>query len=141
MYLTEDDYMNMGGSSDSLASYELYEFEARTKIDYWTFNRLQKEEYEDLPEAVKFCMVKLIKSATIRDKLTTAIPTETSTEGAGIARQSNDGVSVSYNSLSASEVYRNSMSDDKAVIMRYLSGIRNSLGQELLYRGVYPNER
>lgn len=140
MYLTEDDYMDMGGSSDSLASYTLYEFEARSKIDYWTFNRLQKEEYEDLPEAVKFCMVKLIKSATLQDNLLTSIPTETSSSSAGIASQSNDGVSVSYNSLSASEAYRNAKTDDKTTIQRYLSGIRNSLGQELLYKGVYPNE-
>lgn len=141
MYLTEDDFSELGGSPDSLASYDIYEFDARSKIDYYTFGRLKNEKYDDLPEAVKFCMLKLIESATLQNTLLSSIPTMADNENVGIASQSNDGVSIHYNTLSASETYRNSRTDDQNIIRRYLSGVINSLGQELLYRGVYPNER
>jgi len=140
MYLTEDDFSELGGSPESLASYNIYEFDARSKIDYYTFGRLKNEDYEDIPEAVKYCMLQLIQLATKQDTLS-SIPTLADSENAGISSQSNDGVSISYNTLSASEVYQASKTEVETLIRRYLSGVTNKQGQELLYRGVYPNER
>ena len=62
-----------------------------------------------------------------------------------IQSQSNDGVSISYNVLSASELFnalatKTKGSEVDQIIQRYLQGIKNSLGRKLLYRGFYPGE-
>lgn len=139
MYLLYDEYKDMGGYLEETAFAEL-EFEARAQIDYWTFNRLQNEEEQS--EAVKRCMYRLIN--LIHDMQTAGIVDtqgsgETGTQ-AGIASQSNDGVSISYNVLSASEVVSNNKEQIADCIKQYLGAVKNSLGQKVLYRGLYPGE-
>lgn len=138
MYLTYDQYSDFGGTLDE-ATFEQFEFEARAVIDWWTFNRLKNET--EYPEAVKYCTYKLINLFSDRAKVTS--PNIYNADGsvkAGIASESNDGVSTSYNTLSAKEAVDVSDKDMYLTIRMYLSDVRNSLGQKILYRGLYPNE-
>ena len=138
MYLTYDEYQTMGGTLDE-TTFNDFEFEANAQIDWYTFCRLQKET--ELPEAVKRCDYALIKM--LQDKRQAMLVGQTSADGqtsAGIASQSNDGVSVSFNTLSARDLIDMSKSQIEETVQRYLNGVVNSLGQKVLYRGVYPNE-
>lgn len=142
MYLTYDEYLTFGGTVDE-AAFDNLEFEARTIIDWWTYNRLQNEE--EYPEAVKRCVYKLI--TLIFTKQQSQFPSSNSddeltsnTTGVGIVQQSNDGVSTTYNIMSASEIIAQSEEDIKSIIKMYLSNVRNSLGRKVLYRGLYPGE-
>lgn len=139
MYLTYDEYVNMGGSTLEETTFQQLEFEARSIIDWLTFNRLQKEE--EYPEAVKRCIFKLI--SLLNDKQKALMVDTQSSDGsvkAGIASESNDGVSTSYNTLSAKDAVDALQKEYEETIRMYLSGVKNSLGQLLLYRGLYPNE-
>ncbi len=139
MYLSYEEYQNMGGTLDK-ATFDDLAFEAACKIDWWTFNRLKNET--ELPEAVKRCMYKLIKliqqiqEATVLD----GDASSGSTSAAGIASMSNDGVSISYNVMSASEAAESASKQIESCIRQYLGDVRNSLGQKVLYRGLYPGE-
>lgn len=139
MYLTYADYQNMGGTLDE-TTFNEFEFEARCKIDWWTFNRLKDEQ--SYPEAVQRCMYKLIKLLQ-QQQAATALDGEggdSSSAGAGIASMSNDGVSISYNVLSASQAVETMDEQIAACIQQYLGDVRNSLGRKVLYRGLYPGE-
>ena len=57
-----------------------------------------------------------------------------------IMSMSNDGVSVSYNTMSASDVISKVDYQIKQTIQLFLSGVKNSEGKLLTYRGLYPNE-
>lgn len=138
MYLTYNEYVEYGGTLEETA-FDQLEFEARTKIDWWTFNRLQKDDV--YPEAVKRCMFKLVQLIEDRQKAMTMSPVmEDGSVNAGIASESNDGVSTSYNVLSAHDIVDMLQKEFEITIQMYLNGVRNSLGHRLLYRGVYPNE-
>lgn len=138
MYLTYDEYTTMGGTLEETA-YAEFEFEARAIIDWYTFCRLQKEvEY---PEAVKRCMYKLIN--LVRNRQQAMMVGSQSLDGsmqAGIASESNDGVSTSYNTLSAKDAADSIQKELETTIRMYLQGVKNSLGHKLLYRGVYADE-
>lgn len=138
MYLTFDEYQQYGGTLEE-ATFQDLAFEAESVINWWTFNRLQNEE--TYPEAVKRCVYKLI--SLISDRQKAMIVDASGTNGvatAGITGESNDGVSTTYNTLSASEA-ANTLKDEMHLAIRmYLQGIKNSLGHNLLYRGVYPGE-
>lgn len=140
MYLSFDDYTDMGGTLEDEVAFEQFEFEARSIIDWWTFNRLQNEE--SYPEAVKRCMFRLIK--LLQDKEIAMSPitdsSSDSTTQAGIIRESNDDVSAEYNTLSAKQSMDAVRTETKTLVSRYLQGVRNSLGHKVLYRGVYPDE-
>ena len=139
MYLTYDEYVAMGGTALKETAFDNIEFEARSVIDWWTFNRLQKEEA--YPEAVKRCMFALITLISDKQKaMTVDIQSEDGSIKAGIASESNDGVSTSYNTLSAKDAVDTIQNELKSTINMYLSNVKNSLGQKVLYRGVYPNE-
>lgn len=140
MYLTYDEYLAFGGTVEETA-FDNLEFEARTVIDWWTYNRLQNEE--EYPEAVKRCMFKLInliiaKQQAQLPKNNEAVDGEVIENG--IIQQSNDGVSTTYNVMSASETVAQSDEDIKSTIRMYLQNVRNSLGRKVLYRGLYPGE-
>lgn len=140
MYLTYDEYLAFGGTVEETA-FDNLEFEARTVIDWWTYNRLQNDE--EYPEAVKRCMFKLINLIIAKQqaqllKNNGAVNTETTESG--IIQQSNDGVSTTYNVMSASEIIAQSGEDIKSTIRMYLQNVRNSLGRKVLYRGLYPGE-
>lgn len=139
MYLTYLEYQNYGGTADENTFNDL-EFEASSVVDWYTFNRLQNES--EYPEAVKRCIYKIIQYIVAQQQvngLDTA-SAQNNAEGAGIASQSNDGVSVSYNVLNAKDVVENSKAQIKQIVDQYLSAVKNKLGQKVLYRGVYPNE-
>lgn len=139
MYLTYDEYINLGGQTLEETTFEQLEFEARSVIDWWTFNRLQNEE--EYPEALKRCMFKLI--SLIRDKQTSMVVDTSGSNAsvqAGIVQEQNDGVSTTYNTLTAKEAVDAIQDDLKTTVQMYLSSVRNSLGHRVLYRGVYPDE-
>ena len=138
MYLTFDEYQQYGGTLEETTFQDLA-FEAESVINWWTFNRLQNEE--TYPEAVKRCMYKLI--SLISDRQKAMIVDAAGTNGvitAGITGESNDGVSTTYNTLSAGEAADTLKDEMHLAIRMYLQGIKNSLGHNLLYRGVYPGE-
>ena len=138
MYLTYEEYQNMGGTLDETA-FNDFEFEAQTQVDWYTFGRLKNDT--EFSEAVKRCMYALIR--LLQDKQQAMLLGQTSADGttqAGIASQSNDGVSVSFNTLSAHDLIDLSKSAIEETVQRYLQGVVNSLGRKVLYRGVYPDE-
>lgn len=138
LYLTYDEYMDLGGTLDE-SLYTLYALDANAYIDWYTFNRLWNEEV--IPDRVKYCEYQLIRF--IEAKMNQIIP-DVSNGGfnanAQVTRYSNDGVTVEYNVLHADEIYHNCAKEIDGILNRYLSGIKNSLGRELLYRGLYPGE-
>ena len=138
MYLTYDEYTQLGGSTLEETAFEQLEFEASTIIDWWTFNRLHKQT--EYPEAVKRCMYKLISLLQDKQRATAVDPASEGAIKPSVASESNDGVSTSYNTLSAKEAVDTIQKELDKTIQTYLMGVRNSLGHNLLYRGVYPNE-
>lgn len=140
MYLTYEEYQNMGGTLDESAFQDL-EFEARAYVDWMTFNRLWDEEV--IPDRVKECMYHIIR--LIENKLDAldanpAQGSESYDSSKGIVQQTNDGVSITFNKMSAKDIV-DSMNDElQSGIQRYLQGVTNSLGKKLLYRGLYPGE-
>lgn len=138
-YLTYSEYQAMGGTLPE-ASFNDFAYEAESKIDWYTFNRLQKETV--ISEKVKRCEYHLIQ--LLQSK---AEALGSGAEGAGgggyeaaVASRSNDGVSESYNILSAKDVVDQTDKEIEKTIKQYLSGAVNSLGYNLLYRGLYPYE-
>ena len=136
MYLSYEEYQSMGGTLDETAFNEIA-YEAQSQIDWWTFNRLQSEE--TIPDAVKKCMYKLIKLIQAQQDAT-GIGSDSGGTTGTIASQSNDGVSISYNVLSASEAANLIKEQMEGIVQRYLQGVKNSLGRKVLYRGLYPGE-
>lgn len=137
MYLTYEEYLNMGGTLDE-AAFDNYLIDAEMLIDWYTFNRLENETV--IPEKVKKCVYKLISLADMKSKAF-VIGREVNGDGnASVASQSNDGVSISYNTISASQALDLLKSESENIIKQYLNGVVNSLGRKLLYRGIYPDE-
>lgn len=141
-YLTYDEYMDMGGTLDETL-FTSYSYDAQAYIDWYTFNRLWKEEWrtEDTMERVKVCMYQLIRF--VEAKMNQILPTVDNNgfnANAQVTRYSNDGVTVEYNILHADEIYHNCAKEIDNIIQRYLAGIMNSMGRKLLYRGLYPGE-
>lgn len=139
MYLLYSEYQNMGGTLDETLFNE-FEFEAETQVDWYTFNRLRNEE--EYPERLKRCMYALI-SLIYRVQQASMLGDDGSGDSninAAVASQSNDGVSISYNVMSAHDVVESSKTEIESIIQRYLQGVMNSLGRAVLYRGLYPGE-
>ena len=110
-------------------------------INWYTFNRLKNED--SYPDEVKKCMYILIKYIDLQSQLTGATSSNSGDAimgGASIASQSNDGVSVSYNILSAQDLMANAQDKLRTTVEYALQGVTNSLGRKLLYRGLYPGE-
>lgn len=139
MYLSYEEYISYGGTLDETTFNDL-EFEASAVVDWYTFNRLKNDT--QYPEALKRCMYKLIQYIIAQQQASGLSDANTSSGGvaAGIASQSNDGVSISYNLLSARDIVENSKAQMAQIINQYLSAVVNSLGRKVLYRGLYPNE-
>ena len=141
MYLTYSEYLELGGTLDETTFKDL-EYETRSYIDWYTFRRLQNEE--EIPNQVKECMYFLIRLIANKLDALNTLPTtdsQTSVSGnASILSQSNDGVSITYNTLSAKDIISSMDSEIEKTLKRYLQGIRTSLGKNLLYRGLYPGE-
>ena len=137
MYLTYAEYQSMGGTLDE-ATFNDFEFEAEALVNWYTFNRLKKDT--TYPDELKRLMKYLIglaysKSGVIDASGSGAVDTQKT-----IASQSNDGVSISYNILSAKDLMDTVKSESQDAIDKYLQGVMNEAGRLLLYRGVYPDE-
>lgn len=140
MYLTYDEYNNMGGQALEETAFNQLEFEARTQIDWWTFGRLKNQS--TYPEAVKRCMVKLIELLDKQQKvmLIDAVDEDGNVVAGLMAHQSNDGVSATYNVITGNMAVRAIQSQLKSAVQMYLQDVRDSLGRKVLYRGLYPGE-
>lgn len=139
-YLDQDEYAEFGGTLEDTA-FEDVRFQAQAVIDWYTFNRLQNDTEFD--ERVKRCLFRLMQIIQQKmEAMATVDPSGESTNGftAGIASQSNDGVSISYNVVSASEVVEGYKDELKECVEMYLQGVVNQLGRKVLYRGLYPGE-
>ena len=139
MYLTYAEYQEMGGTLDE-ATFNDYEFEAEALINWYTFNRLKNDT--TFPTEVKRLMKYLISLAQQKANLLGASGSGSAvdTNGAAIASQSNDGVSISYNVLSAAQLMESLKGSEDETIKKYLQGVTNEAGRKLLYRGLYPGE-
>lgn len=128
-YLTKEEYDELGGSPMEEMPFNLLEFEARRKIDIYTFNRVK--DLETIPQEVKLCEYNLINS--IKNYYETS-----NNVGANgnIKSENTDGYSISY--ITASEISNivKSKSDELDDIIRnYLLGVIVE-GQHLMYCGV-----
>lgn len=151
MYLTYDEYVQYGGmvGEDAPLSYSdfcLYEIDAENWINWYTFNRMIS--WDEYPDAVKMCAVKLVDFARLKDNALHGVLAGSSASGTAsgaILSQSNDGVSISYDSVRASEVYAGITSTSagnmvEATIRRYLSRVKDKRGRNILYRGIYDDD-
>lgn len=140
-YLTYAEYTEVGGTLDE-TEFNYYAYEAESYIDWYTFNRLHNTT--NIPDAVKRCEVYLIKF--IQERLSVLGVTMGDDSGnannpiMSVMSQSNDGVSVSYGSMSAKDANASLYKEVEQTIQRQLAGVTNELGRKLLYRGLYPNE-
>lgn len=162
MYLDYETYKSFGGTLDE-TTFNKFEYEAETIVNWYTFNRLKDEKEEDYPSELARCMerlidyVKLQADAMLLGKQTIEVTrvvgegtdattvTETIQTSAYIKSQSNDGVSISYNNVDASDLFAklNALGKQNPLaqlVFRYLQGVRNSKGHKLTYRGLYPDE-
>lgn len=148
MYLSYEEYTQYGGTLDETAFTD-YEFDAESTINWYTFNRLKRVEWASSlnTEELKRCMYQLIRLRQIEDELLLGSIGNNGSESnssvaAGITQESNDGVSVSYNTLNSKDVltYASGSATKEDIINKYLNSIVNDLGRKLLYRGIYPGE-
>ena len=138
MYLTYLEYKAMGGALDETTFNDL-EFEAEAIINWYTFNRLKNDT--SFPVEIKRLVKYLINLFHIKEGvLNSSSNGDTQGAASNIASQSNDGVSISYNVLSASEIAQSCKEEAGNACQKYLQGVMNEAGRLLLYRGVYPNE-
>lgn len=125
-----DEVIYTGGSEASGGvlseeDYEVIEFKARKRIDYWTDGRVAK--MAEVPEAVKLCMKALIK-------LEEKYGVEAQLESPLIASFNTDGYSESYGSASEQEAAANKAA--ARAVRQFLYGETDDNGIPLLYRGV-----
>lgn len=148
MYLNYDEYSEYGGTLDETAFKDL-EFDAESTVNWYTFNRLKRPEWSEAlkTEELKRCMYQLIRLKQMENELLTSSSGGIGAgvawkKDAGITQESNDGVSVSYNTMSAGDLmaYFNGSKTKEDLIHQYLESLMNDLGRKLLYRGVYPGE-
>lgn len=141
-YLTYDEYSDMGGTLDETLFNSLL-LDAQGYIDWYTFNRLWKEEWrtEEIMERVKICVYQLIGLVAAKSNLITPPASKGGINvTAQVSSQSNDGVSTTYGVFSAEMLYEKAGKEINSCVTRYLTGVVNSAGRQLLYRGLYPNE-
>lgn len=141
-YLSYEEYLTYGGTLDE-TTFDEYLFEAEAQIDWYTFGRLQNFNEETVDVRVKRCayyLLKLIQNAQTVSVVPTADGSTNTGALAGILSQSNDGVSISYATMSAKEVLDRFDGEVRSAIQKYLQGVRDQLGRKVLYRGIYPGE-
>lgn len=138
MYLTYEEYQTMGGTLD-VATFNDLEFEAEALVNWYTFNRLKNDT--TFPTELKRLMLYLINLAYSKSGILDAGGSGNSeTPGTAIASQSNDGVSISYNILSAKDLMDSIKAESEDAVKKCLQGVMNEAGRKLLYRGLYPGE-
>ena len=138
MYLTYLQYKDMGGALDE-TTFNRYEFDAESIINWYTFNRLKADV--SFPSEVSRCMYALISLIEKKENASTlGNSSDGSVNAQAISSQSNDGVSISYNTISAQTLVESTDKACEDTVKRYLNGVKNELGRKLLYRGLYPGE-
>ena len=135
-YLSYEEYVAMGGTLDE-SNFNDLEFEAEAIVNWYTFNRLKNDT--QIPSEIKRLIKYLIDVVKVQNEGVLG-STGGSDNSAQIASQSNDGVSVSYAILSASERMAALKTQEADKINKYLQGVTNEAGRLLLYRGLYPGE-
>ena len=138
-YLTYAEYKTMGGTLDE-PTYSNYEFEAEALVNWYTFNRLKNDTtFPDELKRLMKCLVDLMQEK--ENLLATSGNAGEAQSGKGVVQsQSNDGVSVSYSMLSASDLLNTIKDEGAKKIQMYLQGVMNEAGRKVLYRGLYPGE-
>lgn len=136
MYLTYNEYQEMGGTLD-ISTFNELEFEAESIIDWNTFNRLKNNT--SYPEFVKRCVFQIINIVHRRQMVLGTVNADGSVSQM-VSSQSNDGVSISYNTMSASELFKVCNKDIVKLIQRSFQGRTSQDGKSLLYKGLYPGE-
>lgn len=113
MYLTREEYKEMGGTMDD-AAFLRFEFKARKLIDQHTFGRLKG--LTEQPEAVKRLVFELI----------------------AVEHKNDNGILQSVSNDGYSETYAVVDNEQKSVclIAAYLAQEKTADGTPLLYRGV-----
>ena len=135
MYLTYAEYQSMGGTLTENIFID-YEFRAEFLINSRTFNRLTKDT--SFPMQVKRLVKYIID---LVDKQSSAMSLgNNSNANAYVTSQSNDGVSISYSGMASTDLFTLCENDIQKAINRYLQGVSNSAGRNLLYRGLYEGE-
>lgn len=148
MYLSYPEYEEYGGTLDE-ATFRDLEFDAETEINWYTFNRLKRDEWKSIleTEELKRCVYQLIRLKQMETELLASSAGGAGwgigwTKEAGITQESNDGVTTKYNTVSAGDLmaYFNGGKTKADLVNKYLNGVLNELGRSILYRGVYPGE-
>jgi len=141
MYLTYNEYQELGGTLNE-AAFNNIEYEAEVYIDWYTFNRLWKQT--EYPSQLKRCMYRLInlleRQMSLMGQPTNSSQQQGTAGTSQIASMSNDGVSISYNIVSAHDALEMTKKEVDRTINQQLAGVTNNLGRKLLYRGLYPDE-
>lgn len=122
-YLTYSEYQERGGTLGP-ADFMQAEFNARKRIDRLTDSRVQM--MEAVPEAVKLCMMSLIK-------IDSAAGAEAQISNPTVTSFNTDGYSESYGHALSAEDAEHEMT---RIIKTSLYGEVNDYGTPLLYRGV-----
>lgn len=124
MYLSFNDYAEMGGLIEDDIIYARLEAKARSHVDRLTFGRLIGAEI--ISEAVRYCMYDLIAALAADENLGGI------SAGRDIASMNNDGVSVSF----ASSGGKSANTRYAAIIRAWLASETALGGIPLLYAGV-----
>lgn len=125
MYLSYEDYAEMGGAAGA-AAYPRLELLARQTIDRATHGRLRKEE--PVRDAVRYCAFSLINAIAANEAMG-------GDSGRAIAAMSNDGVSVTF--ADAAQACGQAYAPGQLAILRqWLEGETDAQGVPLLYAGV-----
>lgn len=135
MYLTYEEYTTMGGTLDE-ATFNNFEFEAEVFINWITFNRLKNEDTQS--DEVKRTVYSLINLLMTKHSILSG--SEGNSSDAPAVSMQNDGVSVTYSTLSGAELFDKLSVDARNIVLRYLSGVKNSQGKIVTYRGLYEDE-
>ena len=128
-YLTKQEYIDLGGSPIEEMPFNLLEFEARRKIDIYTFNRVK--DLDVIPQEVKLCEYKLINSIKGYIEASNSI-----SANGNVASENTDGYSISYITANQlSDVVKSMDVELNNIIRTYLLGVIVN-GEHLMYCGV-----
>lgn len=124
MYLTYDEYLELGGEMDE-SQYALAEFQARKRIDLLTLNRVAA--MAQVPEEVKMAMMVIMKADTKFSATAQA-------DNPVVASFSTDGYSESYGSATDQTSAVNRQVDN--TVTQMLFGVNDDNGVPLIYKGL-----
>ena len=146
MYLTYQEYVQYGGTGGQTV-YQKYEFDAERELDRLTFTVDSVRKLEVAfpsgkdAEAVKRCMVAVIDRLSVLDDVDDDTAGNGLFSGRPVASMSSGSESVSFMATSLDKA-RTSEADRAAymrsTIRRYLEGVQDANGVNLLYGGPYP---